>query len=167
MPHREKRKEKRSEPEFDFVSAYSLAECVERLTHLQELRSIPFVPKLRITCEWLNDDTTKFTIQRSGPDALKLCGYLNQLDGSRTYVSGALQTKHHTFWETGIIVVGVVLLSLFIGWITGLILLAILAAFIHLYKHGVRNELWRMERLLKDTLSHHQIIETYDDIKLH
>jgi len=160
MRLKRKNKAKRPEPEFDFVAPYSLTECMDRLTHLQELRDIPFVPKIRINCEWVNDNTTKFTIQRSGPDALKVYGYLNQVDDQKTYVSGAMQTQKQTFWETGLIVAGVLVLSPFIGWITGLVLLGMLGGFVHYYKHGVKNELWRMERLLKDVLSRHHSLET-------
>lgn len=154
MPQRKaKLKRQQATPEFDFVAPFNLYESMDRLSQVQELREIPFVPKLRISFDLMNDDTCKFIIQRSGPDSLKLHGYLNRLDDEKTYVSGETQMTKQTFGETGLIVALILLLSPFIGWFVGLILLGGLAAFIHYYRQGVQAEQGRLEKLLKDTLA--------------
>lgn len=150
MPRKEK--EKRVEPDFDFIAPYSMDECIERLTHLQELRDIDFVPRIRIHCDVLNDDTCKFIIQRSGPDTLKIYGYLNRLDGRTTYVSGSSGMSRQTFHETGFLVAAVVLLSPFVGLIVSVGLLGGLGAFVHYYRHGMTKEVYRIQELMKDIL---------------
>jgi len=150
MPRKEK--DKRTEPDFDFIAPYSMDTCIERLTHLQELRDIDFVPKIRIQCDVLNDDTCKFIIQRGGPDALKIYGYLNRLDGRTTYVSGSSHRTRQTFYETGFLAGSIVVLSPFVGVVVSVGLLGALGAFIHSYRHGMEKEVYRIQELLKDVL---------------
>lgn len=146
---------RRNSPEvnytIDFVAPYPLSECVYRLGEMQELRDIPFVPRVKIQLKPVKNEHYRFTITEVAPASIEIRGDLYRLGNDKTHVTADATIQRRTYVEW--IPVAVLITALFpvIG-LASLIFGASLGVFVRKYWIGSEREYKRLIRQTEDTL---------------
>ncbi|MBZ0294380.1 MAG: hypothetical protein K8L99_17590 [Anaerolineae bacterium] len=141
--------------DIDFVSRYSLEDCIYRLGKLDDRRRYPFAPITLLRLQYLDDNTCAFQVAERLPAPVVIHGYLNRLQSDATYVSGHARIRRHRLIGEVLIGFGLIaLIALLVGTLVIVLYLPVAAVFFWRYQRGVADEHRRLVRVFRDLLSY-------------
>lgn len=152
--YRSNRRRSGSPRKLNYISFFSLEECLQRLGHLDQRRWLPFIPQTRVDLEALNGDVYRFALREQRPVGLVVYGYVERIDRFSTHISGEVQVKWLAWAEITMLLV--VAAGLVVAVLPCLALIALPAFFwfTRAYIAGLQDEQERLLYVIREAVSY-------------